>query len=170
MLVKISTALKGLGVSQMKRFPILLTLLVSLIFLVPSLVWSHPYLKIEPSLPVRVDWGLMPNGMLHVSYDMDQNGKAEFHSLRVVKKSFPSRESVDSVEKHFPNSLIFYVELSSCLHYYVAVSHPLLYAVDVDEDGLWDLVYKDVSQDGVNGNEIFYESPSGIFTAAIANF
>ncbi len=153
----------------MKRFPILLTLLVSLI-LAPSLVWSHPYLKIEPSQAVRVDWGVKPNGMLHISYDLDQNGKAEFHSLRVVMKSFPSQESIETVENDFPNNLIFYVELSSCLHYYVVISHPLLYAVDVNEDGLWDLIYKDVLQDGVNGNELFYESPSGLFTAAIANF
>jgi hypothetical protein len=52
----------------------------------------------------------------------------------------------------------------------VARVEPLFYAVDVNEDGLWDLIYKDVFEDGVNGDEVFYESPSGMFTSSIANF
>jgi len=44
----------------------------------------------------------------------------------------------------------------------VAHPEPLFYAVDVNEDGKWDLIYQDVMQDGVNGNETFYDCPSGM--------
>jgi len=38
-------------------------------------------------------------------------------------------------------------------YYYIASTSPLFYAIDVNEDGTWDAMYKDVSRDGVNGNE-----------------
>jgi len=52
----------------------------------------------------------------------------------------------------------------------VATAQPLFYSFDVDEDGTWDIMYKDISKDSVNGNEVFYESPSGMFTNDFNNF
>jgi len=40
----------------------------------------------------------------------------------------------------------------------------------VGEDGTMDLAYKDVSEDGVNGNVVFYDRPPGIFTGNFNNF
>ena len=45
---------------------------------------------------------------------------------------------------------------------------PLFYAIDVNEDGVWDILYKDVLRDGVNGNEEFYDSPSGMCVNGIS--
>ncbi len=153
----------------MKLFPALLTIFVSLI-LVPALTWGQPYLRVEPSLAVQVDWDLTANGMLYVSYDLDHSGKANYHTLRVVERSFASTETLYEVGKSFPGHQVFFVNYSSYAHFYVAHAEPLFYAVDVNEDGRWDLIYKDVMQDGVNGNETFYESPSGMFGAVIAHF
>ena len=44
---------------------------------------------------------------------------------------------------------------------------PLFYAIDVNEDGAWDILYRDVLRDGVNGNEEFYDSPSGMFVNGV---
>ena len=52
----------------------------------------------------------------------------------------------------------------------VALNQPLFYSFDVDEDGTWDIMYKDIPEDSVNGNEVFYESPSGMFTNGFNNF
>jgi len=34
--------------------------------------------------------------------------------------------------------------------------HPLFYARDANEDGSWEIVFKDISEDGINGNEEEY--------------
>jgi hypothetical protein len=46
---------------------------------------------------------------------------------------------------------------------------PLYYAVDVDEDSLWDVIYVDTMEDGVNGNEKLLEGPMEVRVRAIPN-
>lgn len=35
-------------------------------------------------------------------------------------------------------------------------SQPLFYAQDANEDGNWEMVFKDIAEDGINGNEVEY--------------
>jgi len=153
----------------MKRFTFYLTFLAFLAFATP-VSWGSPYLVVEPPPSDRTTWGVAANGMVYVSYDLNSNGAADFYTLRIVEKSFYSNQAVWEVGNHFSNSLVFFTSYGQDRFYYVARIEPLFYAVDVNEDGFWDLIYKDVSEDGVNGNEVFYESPSGMFTSNIANF
>jgi hypothetical protein len=74
------------------------------------------------------------------------------------------------VSEEYPGKLVLYVGAGPVRYYYIAAKYPLMYAADVNEDGVWDLIYKDVNEDGVNGNETFYDSPSEMFTAKIAEF
>ena len=153
----------------MKRFTSCLTFFAFLAFTTP-VSWGNPYLVAEPPQSDRTTWDVAANGMVYVSYDLNSNGTADFYTLRVVEKSFYSDQTVWEVEDHFSNSLVFFASYGQDRFYYVARIEPLFYAVDVNEDGFWDLIYKDVFEDGVNGNEVFYESPSGMFTSNIANF
>lgn len=139
-------------------------------FLAPALTWSQPFLRVEPAIEARMEWDLTANGMLYVGFDLDANGKSEFYTVRIVEKSFASRETIFEVGANFPRNIIFFVNQGSYTFYYIASSHPVFYAADVNEDGMWDLIYKDALEDGVNGNETFYDSPSGMFGEAVANF
>lgn len=132
---------------------------------------AFPYLVVEPDLNTLVNWDAMPNGLLVAGYDADHNGKADFFTVRVVVRAYFSSEIVSEVVKNCPNNLIFAVNYGEGQYfYYVTRLEPLFYAFDLNEDGIWDLMYKDAFEDGINGNEAFYESPSGMFTANIQNF
>ena len=77
--------------------------------------------------------------------------------------SYFSKDSVADSALNYPENHIFFISYETYHYYYVAVQKPIFYDLDVDEDGRWDLMYKDTEEDGVNGNEIFYGSPSGKF-------
>ena len=117
-----------------------------------------------------MSWDVAANGMLYVSYDTNHNGIADFHTLRVVTRAFYSFESIDRIARNFPNHLVFRIDKGDGAFYYVAAGKPLLYAIDINEDGHWDLIYKDNYEDGVNGNEEFYDSPSGMFRPETGKF
>lgn len=120
----------------------------------------------EPPLVSQVNWDITPTGLLVVSYDISGNGKADFHTLRVIVRNYRSDNGINRMKQNYPNKKIFFVSYAADHHYYIAAKMPLFYGFDVDENGHWDLLYKDVSEDGVNGNERFYESPSGLFAGA----
>ncbi len=147
----------------MKRF-LILNLLVASLALAPADLWSQPPPMQEPPLAHQTSWHLAPNGMLFVGYDTNHSGKENFHTLRVVTTSYFSGYSVESVLEHNPGNLVFSVNYRTTRFYYIVAAKPLFYVMDVDEDGHWDLIYKDWNEDGVNGNESFYESPSGMFS------
>ncbi|MBT3508642.1 MAG: hypothetical protein HN472_03750 [Nitrospina sp.] len=115
----------------------------------------------EPPLESQVGWALAHSGMLYVGYDLDFNGKPDFFTLRVVTLSFFSKDSIQQTARNHPHHPVFCVPYNSSSYYYVTESQPLFYAFDNDEDGHWDIMYKDVLTDGVNGNEEYYDSPSG---------
>jgi hypothetical protein len=150
-------------VFTMKRFLTLSVLLAYLTLAPPGSWGGDPHLIAEPSQAMQSSWNLASNGMLFIGYDTDQNGKLDFHTLRVVRTSYFSKHSLDVVKGHHPEHLIFASNFSTSHYYYIALKHPLFYAADLDEDGLWDTIFKDPDQDGVNGNETFYDSPSGMF-------
>ncbi len=152
----------------MKRAVQLLALGTCLI-LAPPVAWSLPYLAEEPAIETAADWNVLPNGMLHAAYDLDRNGKADFFAIRTIERSFFSTQTVQEAANSFPNGKVFFVNYSADRYYYIVSARPLVYAIDVNEDGIWDLMYKDVLEDGVNDNETFYDSPSGVFTPAIGN-
>ncbi len=148
----------------MKRF-LTLNVLLAYLTLAPPCLWGGPHLIAEPPLAMQTSWNLASNGMLFIGYDTDHNGKMDFYTLRVVTTSYFSKHSVEDVAENFPESLIFFTNFSTTHYYYIAFKQPLFYSLDVDEDGHWDVMYKDPGQDGVNGNEMFYDSPSGMFNA-----
>jgi hypothetical protein len=114
----------------------------------------------EPALNTQIGWGLTHSGMLFVSYDLDQNGKSDYFTLRIVKTSFFSKSSIQDTAHNYPLHIVFSVDYKSSCYYYISEPKPLFYAFDFDEDGHWDVIYKDVLTDGVNGNEEYYDSPS----------
>lgn len=145
----------------MKRFLTLNVLLVYLT-LTPPCSWGDPPLIAEPALEMQISWNLAANGMLVIGYDTNRNGKLDFQTQRVVVTSYFSKLPLDVVKRHHPKHLIFSSNFTTTYYYYIALKQPLFYAMDLNEDGHWDYIFKDPNQDGVNGNETFYDSPSGM--------
>ena len=152
------------------KHSILLFILIGTL-LQPSLAKADPrFLEFSPQQATSLDWDLTSNGMHVIQYDLDQNGKADFYALRIVKRSFFSKMPVEKERADWRGHLIFSVNHGSVSYYYITAKHPLLYAIDLDEDGSWDLVFNDVLEDGLNGNERFYDSPSGLLASGVNNF
>ena len=131
---------------------------------------AKPYLFNEPDLNTRVVWDVQPNGFLVIGYDLNDNGIPDFFSLRMVYQNYFSSSTVSEMAEWYPDKEIFAVRYKDSNFYYITEKMPTFYVVDLNEDGIWDLVYKDTLQDTVNGNETFYDSPSGMFTPKIAKF
>ena len=129
--------------------------------------WGNP-LHAEPPLNTQVQWNLSPNGLLTVGYDTDNNGKADFFTLRSLVNSYMSSQSPESVSEIYVGYPIFVVDYGRTQYFYISSKEPLFYAVDINEDGLWDAMYQDLMEDGVNGNETFFDSPSGMASKNIA--
>ena len=125
-------------------------------------------LQSEPPLNTQVEWNLSPNGLLTVGYDSDHNGKADFYTLRSLVNSYMSDQSPEAVAEMYVGYPIFVVDYGTIHYFYISSKQPLFYAVDVNEDGLWDVMYQDLLEDGVNGNERFFDSPSGMASKNIA--
>lgn len=130
----------------------------------PDTGWSLPDLVSEPPLDTRLLWNVNPNGFLFIGYDLDKNGKVDYYSLRAIAERLLSKKIIKNENEKFPGKLVFSTENRLGYSYYVVEIQPSLYALDVDEDGTWDVIYKDAKMDGVNGNETFFESPSGTFS------
>lgn len=124
---------------------------------------EHKLLTAEPLLTSQHAWDIYPNRMLVVSYDTNHNGRPDYFTLRVIVEKLKTAESVRTVALRNAGRPVFTVNYGAYRSIYITTKKPLFYAIDVDEDGIWDIMYKDVSEDGVNGNEEFYDSPSGKF-------
>lgn len=142
---------------------------MAFLILVPSRTVANPYLVAEPQLETRMVWDVSPNGNILISYDLDGNGIADFFSLRIVIQAYFGEKDPLKIKGQWPGKFIFLIQHESTNFYYITGPHPHFYAIDINEDGHWDLIYKDVSEDSVNGNEVFYASPSGMFTKQIAS-
>ena len=145
----------------MKRFVAIITMLAAL-WLVGSPAWSNPdLLQAEPAMTTQSGWNLESNGMLTVGYDLNHNGRPDFFTVRIVLDKYITTEPIETVAAYNPGHPVFRVDYGVEGFYYITSRYPLFYAVDVNEDGHWDVMYKDVLEDGVNGNEVFFDSPSG---------
>ncbi len=120
----------------------------------------------DPPLETNIGWNLNSNGLLYLSFDLDHNGQADYHTVHFVLKAYVTSEPLKSLPDYYHGAPVFYVNYGPAKQIYVISRKALFYAFDVNEDGLWDLMYKDIMEDGVNGNEKFYESPSGMFDIA----
>lgn len=121
-----------------------------------------PFLKDDPQLTESLGWNLLPNGMLIAGYDLNGNGKADFYAIRMVLRSFVSKRSVAQETKNWPGKLTLFAKhdpVAGINYFYITEKQALLYALDPNEDQAWDLIYKDPLEDGLNGNERFYDSP-----------
>lgn len=125
-------------------------------------------LQSEPPLSTQVEWDLSPNGLLTVSYDSDHNGKIDFYTQRSLVGSYMSSQSLATIAEIYVGFPIFVVDYGAVHYFYISSKEPLFYAVDVNEDGIWDAIYHDIAEDGVNGNERFFGSPSGMASKNIA--
>ncbi len=145
----------------MKRIA-LSTLLMIAVLGFASPAWTgNEFLQAEPAMQAQVGWNLEPSGMLAVGYDLNHNGRPDFFTVRVVLDKYITAEPMKTVARFNPGHPVFRVDYGAEGFYYIAARYPLFYAVDVNEDGAWDVLYKDVLEDGVNGNEELYDSPSG---------
>jgi len=127
-----------------------------------------PFLKNDPQLNNSLGWNLLPNGMLFAGYDLDGNGKADVYTIRIVIRSFFSKRSVNEEAGNWPNYLTLLAKqdaFADVNFFYIAAKQPLLYALDFDEDESFDLIYKDPLEDGLSGNEGFYDSPGEMLAA-----
>jgi hypothetical protein len=129
---------------------------------VGSPAWSNPdLLQAEPAMTTQSGWNLETSGLLTVGYDLNHNGRPDFFTVRVVLDKYITTEPIETVSRTNPGHPVFRVDYGADGFYYIAARYPLFYAVDVNEDGAWDVLYQDVLEDGVNGNEKLYDSPSG---------
>ena len=139
---------------------ILTLILFSAFILSPSMGLALPTLNAEPDIEELVEWDLSNDSLLFTSYDLDNNGKVDFCSWRIVKTSYFSKELLEDVTKNNPDHKIFTVQYTQSNFYYIAIKEPMMYALDIDEDGSWDFIFKDPMEDGVNGNEmIHFQAP-----------
>ena len=151
----------------MKEFAKLI-IAMALFLLYPNDVVADPYLVEEPDMATQVVWDVQPNGFLFVGYDQSGNGVADFYCLRIILRNYYSQASVAEINRWYPDQLIFPVKYTNSNYYYIVEKEPTYYAFDFNEDGVWDLMYKDSLHDQVNGNEVYYDSPSGMFTEKTA--
>ena len=76
-------------------------------------------------------------------------------ALRSIITSYYSPRTLGEIAVNHAQNLIFHVDYPMERYYYIVSTMPLFYAIDVNEDG-------------VNGNEEFYDSPSGMFVNGIS--
>jgi hypothetical protein len=136
-------------------------ILFSILILSPSLTWAESLLMAEPDIETRMDWDLANDGRLFVSYDLDRDGRVDFCSWRIVTTSYFSKELPDEVAENNSGRLVFTVKYTESAYYYIAIKEPMLYAIDENQDGLWDVIYSDPMEDGVNGNETLHFRRAG---------
>jgi len=146
----------------MKHFSLYSIITIALM-LAGSPVLGNPHaLQAEPPLSTQIQWDLAPNGLLVLSYDLDHNGKTDFYTFRTIKRSYVSGQTPRTIAEFYAGHPVFFVHHGNAHYYYITSKMPLFYSTDINEDGLWDALYQDISEDGVNGNEQFSDSPSGL--------
>ena len=139
------------------------TLVLAILFFFSTgfyVAWDFYYPIAEPDIKTCVGWDVTHSGLLQLSYDLNGNKKPDYFTLRVIVSSFFSGNSKDTVEKYFSGKPVFSVKYENDRMFYVGQTHPLFYAYDFNEDGHFDHLFQDVYEDGINGNEEYYDSPS----------
>lgn len=145
----------------MKRLIALIAVLVMMSLFGSPAQSQTERLQAEPAIETQVSWNLEPSGLLTVGYDLNDNGRPDFFTVRLVLDKYISEEPIETVARWHPGHPVFRVDYGGEGFYYIAARYPLFYALDFNEDGEWDVLFKDPWTDGVNGNEILYCSSSG---------
>ena len=70
-----------------------------------------------------------------------------------------SPETTAEIYVGFP---IFVVDYGEVHYFYISSKEPLFYAVDFNEDGLWDAIYQDIAEDPRSG--LLSRGPSSCVT------
>ncbi len=117
-----------------------------------------------PNDPSYTGWNTVYSlPLIKVDYDLDNDGKVDFSVARMVLRAFYYDEfSVDSVNE-IGNTYYYAKVFPRMDMVYVTNANGLFYYIDLDEDGKCDIMWEDREEDGLNGNEILYDSPSGMF-------
>jgi hypothetical protein len=140
-------------------------ILLAIFLLLPNQGMGFPNLPlVDPPLANKIGWNLNSNGLLYVSFDLDHNGRADYHTVHFVIKTYLASEPLSQLPDFYHGAPVFYVNYGPANKIYVISKKALFYAFDVNEDGTWDLMYRDMNEDGVNGNETYYDSPSNMFS------
>lgn len=149
------------------------TLLILVIYLMigqsgipPDLSANTKDVPSEPdfSSPSYVDWDILSGHAPFIQsfFDLDQDGKPEFYTLRRIISTEGikgSREEVltqiDEIQRDNPNSQVFFAQSGigeDQYIVYIAERYPLFYCLS-------HVIWIDREEDGVNGNEEVYERP-----------
>ncbi|MEK6576544.1 MAG: hypothetical protein AAB014_03190, partial [Nitrospirota bacterium] len=117
-----------------------------------------------PNDPSYTGWDTVYSlPLIKVDYDLDNDGKVDFSVVRTVIRMFYYDElSVDLVNE-IGNTYYYAKVFPRMDAVYVTNPNGLFYYIDLDEDGKCDIMWEDREEDGLNGNEILYDSPSGMF-------
>ncbi len=142
--------------------------------------WDPP----EISFYDYVDWDIDIRSLVNVSFDTDQNGKADFIatyrqseqeygidipdiSPEEIRKKYPNNKIVSTRhKKRGKEQEIDYIpspgegNIASPdetgkprYRHYVLNKNPIYYVLDRNEDGFFEIIFKDNEEDGINGNE-----------------
>ncbi len=67
--------------------------LLAILLLLPSLGMGFPnHPLVDPPLENKIGWNLKSNGLLFVSFDLDHNGRADYHTVHFVVKTYMTSE------------------------------------------------------------------------------
>lgn len=117
-----------------------------------------------PNDPSYIGWNTVYSlPLIKVDYDLDNDGKVDYSVVRMVIRAFYYDElSVDTVNEI--GNTYYYAKVFPRMDMVYVTQHcGLFYYIDLDEDGKYDIMWEDREEDGLNGNEILYDSPSGMF-------
>ena len=117
-----------------------------------------------PNDPSYIGWNTVYSlPLIRVDYDLDNDGKVDFSVVRVVERMFYYDELSADLVNEIGNTYYYAKVFPRMDAVYVTNPNGLFYYIDLDEDGKYDIMWEDREEDGLNGNEILYESPSGMF-------
>lgn len=125
-----------------------------------------PAVPKEPGIndPSCIGWNTVFSlPLIKIDYDLDNDGKIDYSVAKNVIRTFYYDEfSVDTVNE-IGLEYYFALVFPKIDAVYVTNPHGFFYYIDLDEDGKYDIMWEDREEDGLNGNEILYDSPSGMF-------
>ena len=137
----------------MKHLAVKFSVLIAFLML-PHWATGFPNLPLaDPPLETNIGWNLNANGLLYLSFDLDHNGQADYYTVHFVLKAYLTSEPLKTLPGYYHGAPVFDVNYGSAKQVYVISRKALCYAFNINDDGHWDLMYKDVMVDGVTGKE-----------------
>ena len=106
-----------------------------------------------PSSPYFVDWNPQPNGLVVFSFDIDQDGKVDYTTSRIIHYSgvYESTEDIRKITVNDNELIIFFWDAPvKAYRWYVIARYPIFYQYG-------DMLYKDSEETGDPSKAILYE-------------